>query len=100
MDDIRYPALKTIATFYRVLAFITLVFTFVFIIIGVLATFITGNFIGGGLLGFLGSLLGAVFGSIVIIFMYGLAGAVVGVLQLAVAEVLQVIMDIEANTRK
>ena len=100
MDDIRYPALKTIATFYRILAFITLVFTFVFIIIGVLATFITGNFIGGGLLGFLGSLLGAVFGSIVIIFMYGLAGAVVGVLQLAVAEVLQVIMDIEANTRK
>jgi hypothetical protein len=100
MDDLRYPALKTIASFYRILAFITLVFTFVFIIIGVLATFITGNFIGGGLLGFLGSLLGAVFGSIVIIFMYGLAGAVVGVLQLAVAEVLQVIMDIEANTRK
>jgi hypothetical protein len=99
MHDPKYPALKTIAAFYRILAWITMVFTFVFIIFGVVATIVSGNFIGGGLLGFLGSLLGAVFGSIVVVFMYGLAGLVVAVLQLAVAEVLEVIMDIEANTR-
>jgi hypothetical protein len=99
MNDPKYPALKTIAAFYRILAWITMVFTFVFIIFGVIATIVSGNFIGGGLLGFLGSLLGAVFGSIVVVFMYGLAGLVVAVLQLAVAEVLEVIMDIEENTR-
>jgi hypothetical protein len=99
MHDPKYPALKTIAAFYRILAWITMVFTFVFIIFGVVATIVSGNFIGGGLLGFLGSLLGAVFGSIVVVFMYGLAGLVVAVLQLAVAEVLEVIMDIEENTR-
>jgi hypothetical protein len=99
MNDPKYPALKTIAAFYRILAWITMVFTFVFIIFGVVATIVSGNFIGGGLLGFLGSLLGAVFGSIVVVFMYGLAGLVVAVLQLAVAEVLEVIMDIEENTR-
>jgi hypothetical protein len=99
MNNPKYPALQTIAAFYRILAWITLVFTVVFIIVGVVAAFVTGNYIGGGFLGFLGSLLGAVFGSIVVVFIYGLVGLAVAVLELAVAEVLEVFMDIEANTR-
>jgi uncharacterized protein YqgC (DUF456 family) len=95
----KYPALNTVAAFYRVLAWITIVFTFFMMVVGVIATFVSGNYIGGGLFGFLGSLLGAVFGSIVFVFIYGLAGLAVAVLQLAVAESLEVLMDIEANTR-
>ena len=99
MNNPRYPALNTIAAFYRILAYITMVFTFIFIIFGVVATIVSGNYIGGGFLGFLGSLLGAVFGSIVVVFIYGLIGLAMAVLELAVAEVLEVIMDIEENTR-
>jgi len=99
MNDPKYPALKTIAAFYRILAYITMVFTFIFIIFGVVATIVSGNYIGGGFLGFLGSLLGAVFGSIFVVFIYGLIGLAMAVLELAVAEVLEVIMDIEENTR-
>lgn len=99
MNDPKYPALKTIAAFYRILAYITMVFTFIFIIFGVVATIVSGNYIGGGFLGFLGSLLGAVFGSLVVVFIYGLIGLAAAILELAVAEVLEVIMDIEENTR-
>ena len=99
MNEPKYPALKTIAAFYRILAYITMVFTFIFIIFGVVATIVSGNYIGGGFLGFLGSLLGAVFGSIVVVFIYGLIGLAAAILELAVAEVLEVIMDIEENTR-
>ena len=99
MNNPKYPALSTIAGFYRILAWITIVFTFVFIIVGVIAAFVTGNFIGGGFLGFLGNLLGAVFGSIVVVFVYGLVGLVGAVLQLAVAEGIEVLIDIEENTR-
>ena len=99
MNDPKYPALKTIAAFYRILAYITMVFTFIFIIFGVVATIVSGNYIGGGFLGFLGSLLGAVFGSIVVVFIYGLIGLAAAILELAVVEVLEVIMDIEENTR-
>jgi len=95
----KYPAITTIAVFYRILAWITIVFTVLLMLVGVIATFVTGNYIGGGLFGFLGSLLGAVFGSIVFVVIYGLAGLAVAVLQLAVAESLEVLMDIEANTR-
>jgi hypothetical protein len=99
MNNPKYPALNTIAAFYRILAWITLVFTVVFIIFGIASAIVSGNYIGGGLLGFLGNLLGAVFGSIVVVFIYGLVGITVAVLELAVAEGLQVFMDIEANTR-
>lgn len=99
MNNPKYPALKTIAAFYRILAWITIVFTMVFIVVGIIAAFVSGTYIGGGFLGFLGGLLGAVFGSIVVIFIYGLVGLAVAVLELAVAEVLEVIMDIEENTR-
>ena len=99
MNNPKYPALQTIAVFYRILAWISIVFTVVFIIVGIIAAFVTGDYIGGGFLGFLGSLLGAVFGSIVVVFIYGLVGLAAAVLQLAVAEGIEVILDIEQNTR-
>ena len=99
MNNPKYPALQTIAGFYRVLAWITIVFTVVFIIVGIIAAFVTGDYIGGGFLGFLGSLLGAVLGSIAAVIIYGLAGLVAAVLQLAVAEGIEVLIDIEENTR-
>jgi hypothetical protein len=99
MNNPKYPALSTIAVFYRILAWITIVFTWIFIIFGIVAAFVTGSYIGGGFLGFLGNLLGAVFGSIVVVVIYGLAGLAVAVLELAVAEGLEVFMDIEENTR-
>jgi hypothetical protein len=68
-------------------------------VVGVIAAFASGTYIGGGFLGFLGNLLGAVLGSIIFVFVYGSLGLFFAVLQLAVAEVLQVVMDIEANTR-
>ena len=95
----KYPALNTIAGFYRVLAWITMVFTVFLMVIGVISTFVSGNYIGGGLFGFLGTLLGAALGSIALVFIYGLAGFIVAVLELAIAESLEVLMDIEANTR-
>ena len=99
MKNPKYPALATIATVYRILAWISIIFTLITIIFGVIAAFTSGTYIGGGFLGFLGNVLGAVFGSIVFVFVYGSLGLFFAVLQLAVAEILQVIMDIEANTR-
>ncbi|MEA3327680.1 MAG: hypothetical protein U9R53_10330 [Chloroflexota bacterium] len=99
MKNPKYPALNTIAGFYRILAWITIVITVTLMIVGVIATFVTGNYIGGGFFGFLGSLLGAALGSIVLVFVYGLVGFVAAVMQLAVAESLEVLMDIEENTR-
>jgi hypothetical protein len=99
MGNPKYPALSTIAAFYRILAWISIIFTIIVILIGVIAAFASGTYIGGGFLGFLGNVLGAVFGSIVVVLVYGLIGLAVAVLQLAVAELLQVFMDIEANTR-
>lgn len=99
MQNPKYPALKTVATFYRILAWITLSFTLLFIVVGIVAAFVSGTYIGGGFMGFLGNLLGAVFGSVAVVFIYGLAGLAIAVLELAVAESLEVLMDIEANTR-
>ena len=99
MESPKYPALTTIATFYRLLAWVTVVVTIGLMLLGVIAAFVSGDYIGGGIFGFLGELLGAVLGSIVFAIAYGVIGFVVATLQLAVAEVLQVVMDIEANTR-
>ena len=96
----KYPALNTIATVYRILAWISIIVTLFMMVMGVISAFVSGTYIGGGFLGFLGNLLGAVFGSIIFVFVYGSLGLFFAVLQLAVAEILQVIMDIEANTRK
>ena len=99
MGNPKYPALSTIATVYRILAWITIIITLMVILFGVIAAFTSGTYIGGGFLSFLGNVFGAVLGSILVIFVYGIAGLFVAILQLAVAEVLQVFMDIEANTR-
>lgn len=99
MGNPKYPALTTIAAFYRILAWISIVITLVVILVGVIAAFVSGTYIGGGFLGFLGNVLGAVLGSLVAVIVYGAIGLAVAVLQLAVAEILQVVMDIEANTR-
>ena len=99
MKEMKYPALTTIANVYRILAWITIMLTLIMIVIGVIAAFVSGNYIGGGLLGFLGSLLGAVFGSIVFVLVYGSLGLFFAILELAVAEILHVFMDIEENTR-
>ena len=99
MGNPKYPALSTVVMIYRILAWISIIITLFVILIGIIAAFVSGTYIGGGFLSFLGSLLGAVLGSIAVVFVYGAVGLFVAVLQLAVAEVLQVIMDIEANTR-
>ena len=99
MQKSKYPALKTIAGFYRILAGITFFLTFFLIVFGIVAAFVSGSYIGGGFMGFLGNLLGAIFGSIVVVFTWGLVGFAIATLELAVAESLEVLMDIEANTR-
>ncbi len=99
MGNPKYPALTTIAAVYRILAWISIVMTLFVVLIGIVAAFVSGTYIGGGLFGFLGNVLGAVLGSIVVVVVYGAIGLAIAVLQLAVAEVLQVVMDIEANTR-
>jgi len=68
-------------------------------ILGVISAFVSGQYIGGGFFRFLGELLGAIFGSIMFVFVYGVSGLAIALLQMAVAELLQVFMDIEANTR-
>jgi len=99
MQNPKYPALSTVATFYRFLAWFTIALTVVLMIFGVIAAFASGTYIGGGFFGFLGQLMGAVFGSIIFVFIYGVLGLAIAVIQLAIAESLQVIMDIEINTR-
>ena len=99
MENPKYPALTMVANFYRFLAWFTIAMTVVLMIIGVISAFVSGQYIGGGFFGFLGQLLGAVFGSIMFVFVYGAVGLAIAALQMAVAEGLQVLMDIEANTR-
>ena len=99
MENPKYPALATVANFYRFLAWFTVAFTIVLMILGVISAFVSGQYIGGGFFGFLGELLGAIFGSIMFIFFYGVIGFAIALLQMAAAELLQVFIDIEANTR-
>ena len=100
MDNPRYPALSTIANVYRILAWITIVLTLFATVVGVVSAFTTNTYIGGGFMQFLETFLGAILGSIVIAMVYGVIGLVIALLQLAVAELLQVVMDIESNTRQ
>ena len=99
MQNSKYPALTTVANFYRFLAWFTIGFTIFLMVLGVISAFVSGQYIGGGFFGFLGQLLGAIFGSIVFVFFYGVIGLAIAVLQMAVAELLQVFIDIEVNTR-
>ena len=99
MKNQKYPALNTIVNFYRILAWITVALTIILMTVGIISAFVSGQYIGGGFFGFLDAVLGAVLGSILFVFFYGAIGLAIAVLQLAVAEALQVFMDIEANTR-
>jgi len=99
MDNSKYPALSTIAAVYRILAWISIIFTAIVIIAGIIGAFVSGTYIGGGFFGFLGEVLGAVFGSIVVVLIYGVIGLAAAILQLAVAEAIEVFLDIEKNTR-
>jgi len=99
MENPKYPVLNTVANFYRFLGWFTIAFTVILMIFGVISAFVSGQYIGGGFFGFLGELLGAIFGSIMFVFVYGVSGLAIALLQMAVAELLQVFMDIEVNTR-
>lgn len=100
MDDIKYPALETIARIYRFLGTVAIIITLFVIVAGLIYVFAEEEFIGEGVLGFLGGLLGATLGSIVVLVIYGGIGALVATLNFAVAEALSVFIDIERNTRQ
>lgn len=95
----KYPALDTIANVFRAFGWVTLIWTVVTIVIGVIATFVSGQYLGGGLFGFLGTLLGAVLGSFMLLILYGIIGGTLAVMYFAAAESIQVLVDIEKNTR-
>lgn len=95
----KYPALYTITTVFRTLGWITVVWTVALVLMGVIAVFLNGQYLGGGLFGFLGELLGAVLGSIMLLVLYGVLGGTLAVLYFAAAESIQVLIDIEQNTR-
>jgi len=69
------------------------------VIIGVVAVFLNGQYLGGGLLGFLGQLLGAVWGSLMLLVIYAVLGGTWAALYFGAAESIQVLLDIEKNTR-
>ena len=94
----KYRALDTVANIFRILAKIAMVITGIVILFGFIAAFFTDSYVGGGLFGFLSELLGAVLGSIVFVIASGVFGYALVILLLAVAESLQVIIDIEKNT--
>ena len=95
----KYRALDTVANIFRILAKIAMVITGIVILFGLIAAFLSDSYVGGGLFGFLSELLGAVLGSLVFVIASGVFGYVLVILLLAVAESLQVIIDIEKNTR-
>lgn len=97
--ETKYPALDTITNVFRIFGWITLLWTAALVILGVIFTIVNGQYLGGGLLGFLGEVLGAVWGSFMILLIYGVLGGVLAVLHFAAAEGIQVLLDIEKNTR-
>jgi len=97
--DTKYPALKTITKVFRILGWITLYWIAVFVIMGVIFIFVNGQYLGGGIFGFLGELLGAIWGSLLILVFFGILGGALAVFFFAIAESIQVLLDIEKNTR-
>lgn len=95
----KYPALNTITGVFRAFGWVTLIWTGLALIFGVIATFISGQYLGGGFFGFLGTLLGAVLGSFMLLILYSIIGGTLAVLYFAAAESIQVLLDIERNTR-
>lgn len=95
----KYPALQTISNIYRAIGWISVFLTMMYMIMAVVSVIITGDYFGGGLFAFLGSLLGAAFGSIVTIMFYTVFGMIISLIPFAVAETINVFIDIESNTR-
>ncbi len=95
----KYPALTTIAKVFRVLGWITVFWTGITIVMGILTTLLSGQYLGGGILGFLGTLLGAIWGSFMVLVLLGILGGALAVMYFAAAESIQVFLDIEQNTR-
>jgi len=96
----KYPALDTITSVFRIFGWVTLIWTLALIVMGVIFTFLNGQYLGGGLFGFLGEVLGAVWGSLLLLVLYGVIGGALAVFYFAAAESIQVLLDIEKNTRK
>jgi len=94
----KYPALFTITSVFRVFGWVTVLWTAAIVIMGVIGTFVSGQYLGGGFFGFLGELLGAVWGSLMLLVFYSIVGGTLAVLYFAAAESIQVLIDIEKNT--
>jgi len=86
--------------FFRILAWFTGILAVFLIFVGIFQAVFSHTFIGGGIFAFLGEVLGAAIGSVVVVFIYGAIRFINATLQLAIAEGLQMLMDIEANTSK
>jgi hypothetical protein len=99
MEEIKYPAIEMIRSIYRFVGWFIIFVTLITIVAGFIAVLVNQEFIGGGLFGFLGSLLGAVWGSFVVLFIYGGIGMLAALLPFAVAEAFGIFIDIERNTR-
>lgn len=99
MEEIKYPAIEMIRSIYRFVGWFIVFVTLITIVAGFIAVLVNQQFIGGGLFGFLGSLLGAVWGSFVVLFIYGGIGMLAALLPFAVAEAFGIFIDIERNTR-
>jgi hypothetical protein len=95
----KYPALFTITSVFRVFGWVTVIWTAALVIMGAIVTFVNGQYLGGGFFGFLGELLGAVWGSLMLLVFYSIIGGTLAVLYFAAAESIQVLLDIEGNTR-
>lgn len=88
-----------IRSIYRFVGWFIVFVTLITIVAGFIAVLVNQQFIGGGLFGFLGGLLGAVWGSFVVLFIYGGIGMLAALLPFAVAEAFGIFIDIERNTR-
>ena len=95
----KYPALFTISGLFRVFGWITVFWTTALVVMGAIVTFINGQYLGGGFFGFLGELLGAIWGSLMLLVFYSIIGGTLAFLYFAAAESIQVLLDIEVNTR-
>lgn len=96
----KYPALNTITNVFRILGWVNLLWTAAIIILGVVFTFLSGQYLGAGFFGFLGEVLGALWGSLLVLVFYGVIGGALSVFYFAAAESIQVLIDIEQNTQK
>ena len=99
MEEIKYPAIQLIRTIYRFVGWFIIFGTLITIVVGFIAVLVNQQFIGGGMFGFLGSILGAVWGSFVVLIIYGGAGALAALVPFGIAEAFGLFIDIERNTR-